>query len=274
MTEKEINELTKEWEALLATFYIQGYRIFNKALIESIKPVLNAIEQSGSVVFASSLSNQLVTPIPIATAMEQFINKISDRTARHLFRQYLKFLPKETNVGVGFGNMQFRLAMQEYIRTSGSQHVQSITETTRKLVNKAFLDSAEAGETQKQLAKRMLRYVNGGLDSNINKRARALMIARTETLMATARAKEAQMDLYPNVEFEKVWLHSKGVKEPRVDHTAVNQTRRDKNGFWVLGGVNMKYAGDPNGGADNNCNCRCSTVYVPKTDSDGNIIRN
>lgn len=272
MTEKEINELTKEWEALLTTFYIQGYRIFNKALIESIKPVLNAIEQSGSTVFASQLSNQLVTSIPIATAMEQFINKISDRTARHLFRQYLKFLPKETNIGVGFGNMQFRMAMQEYIRVSGSQHVQSITETTRKLVNKAFLDSAEAGETQKQLAKRMLRYVNGGLDSNINKRARALMIARTETLMATARAKEAQMDLYPDVEFEKVWIHDHP-KVPRENHVALNKKRVDRDKPFITNGVSLMYAGDRNAPPSEIINCRCSTVYVPKVDSEGNIIR-
>ncbi len=35
------------------------------------------------------------------------------------------------------------------------------------------------------------------------------------------------------------------------------------NESFTVGGVKMKYPGDPNGGAENVCNCRCTQIFRP-----------
>jgi hypothetical protein len=265
MTEKEKQEITKQWEALMNQLYLIGYRNFNRALKASIQPILDAMEQSGSILLVQELQAQLISVVPIGVAMDNFVRFSGDKVAKNIWRTYRRYIPNNASVGVGFGAEKFALDMNEYLRTIGAQHIKDIDKTTRKLVKKAFEDGLKEGDTLKQVARRIERYTLGGLDGRINKRARSLLIARTETLMASGRAKAAQIDEFEEVgvKFFKQWIHSAKVKEPRDDHKLANKTRRPKNGFWTFSGNKMKWAGDPNGGAINNCNCRCSTIFVP-----------
>jgi len=268
MTEKEKQEITKQWEALMNQLYLIGYRNFNRALKASIQPILDAMEQSGSILLVQELQAQLISVVPIGVAMDNFVRFSGDKVAKNIWRTYRRYIPNNASVGVGFGAEKFALDMNEYLRTIGAQHIKDIDKTTRKLVKKAFEDGLKEGDTLKQVARRIERYTLGGLDGRINKRARSLLIARTETLMASGRAKAAQIDEFEEVgvDFEKEWIHSPAVKEPRDDHRNANGSRRDKNGTWTFSGYKMKWAGDPNGGAINNCNCRCSTIFVPIED--------
>lgn len=268
MSDKEIEKLVKEWEDLIGKFYVLGYHKFSKALKDSIAYVLLSLEQTGSLAVVSGLSDTLITDVAIANAMKQFIPKISDRTAKFFYSKYVSYLPTNARVEVGFGNELFKRVMNEYLVTEGAEHVKEITNTTRKLVNKALADSIENKETIKQAAKRINNYTLGGLDGRINRRARALLIARTETLMATGKAQYTQM-LGFDIEVEKRWIHDHP-KVPRDSHVQVaNETKKKPIGrddYFLVGGKKMRYAGDRLGGIENIANCRCSTVYLPKED--------
>jgi uncharacterized protein with gpF-like domain len=271
MTNDELNKINKEWEKLTTALYYLGYRKFNAALKKSIEPLLLVIAESQNYLVAENFLNSVLyqtqLQIPIQETMREFIMTASNRTANNIAKTYLKFVPKGANLGVGFGSAQFAKDIEDYIKTVGGQHIKDINDTTLKQIKKAFIDSANEGETLKQLSKRIEKYTLGSI--NDSRRGRSLLIARTETLMSTARAKQAQIKEFEDlgVEFEKQWVVGRP-KQHRPDHLATNGKRVPKDNVFTFSGVKMKYAGDPAGGAANNCNCRCSTVFIAKEENE------
>lgn len=270
MSNEELNKINKGWEQLVTSLYYLGYRKFNRALKQSIEPILEVLANSQNYLIAETYLNSELfrtqLQIPIQATMREFIMTSSDRVAKNIARTYLKYIPKESNLGIGFGSAKFAQDIEEYIKTVGGKHIKDINDTTLKQIKKAFVDSANEGETIKQLAKRIEKYTLGSI--NDSRRGRSLLIARTETLMSTARAKQAQIKEFEDLglDFEKQWIVGRP-KQHRADHLAMNGKRVPKDGVFVFGGVSMKYAGDPNGGAENNCNCRCSTVFIPNEEN-------
>ena len=78
-----------------------------------------------------------------------------------------------------------------------------------------------------------------------------------------------------NIPLLKQWVHAEYVALPRAWHQALDrQTNPDDGGVRIpvnqpflvntpnYGVIEMQYAHDASGGAANNCNCRCCTVYV------------
>jgi len=104
--------------------------------------------------------------------------------------------------------------------------------------------------------------------------ARSLLIARTESHQALSTgAIGATQGI--NIPLLKQWVHAEYVGSPRTWHLALDrQTNPDDGGVRIpvnqpfmvntpnYGVIEMQYAHDASGGAANNCNCRCCTVYV------------
>lgn len=274
MTEKEIQDIQREWEQLTNHFYVLGYKKFNKALKDSINPLLDALRNGTDILVVEQLFQsqlyQVQMQIPIQQTMREFITSVSDRVAKSIYKRYIKYMPESLNIGVGFGSAKFAQDINEYISTVGGQHIKDINDTTLRQIRRAFTDGIEQGDTTKQLAQRINKYTLGSLDNS--RRGRSLLIARTETLMSMGRAKEAELKEFEGMEFQKRWIVGKP-KKHRPDHLAANGKTIDGKEKFIFGSVEMKWAGDPRGGAANNCNCRCSTVFIPKVDDEGNIIR-
>lgn len=274
MTREE--KITKEWEAFRLRLYLLGYAFFSKALKKQIEPILASLEGTQQIVLINAMSTELITTLPIQQAFNEFISIVGDRSAKKTFQLFMRSLPNSANISVGFGSDIFKAQMQEYLNTIGGQHIRDITDTTRKLVSKAFTDGIEAGDTTRQLSKRIESYTLGsngsGLEGRINVKARALMISKTETLMASEKAKDLQIDESVYL-YEKKWVHDHP-KTPRSTHLDVAGRKPiDKDKDFNVGGVMMRYAGDPKGGAENVINCKCSTIYLPKEDAKGDLIK-
>jgi len=104
--------------------------------------------------------------------------------------------------------------------------------------------------------------------------ARSLLIARTESHQALSTgAIGATQGI--NIPLSKQWIHAEYVGSPRYWHMALDkQTNPDDGGVKIpvnqpfivntpnYGVIEMQYAHDASGGAVNNCNCRCCTVYI------------
>jgi len=104
--------------------------------------------------------------------------------------------------------------------------------------------------------------------------SRSLLIARTETHQALSTGAMGAATKV-NIPLQKQWVHSEYVARPRNWHRDLDrQTDPDKKGVRLYinqpfmvntpnrGIIEMQYAHDASGGAINNCNCRCCTVYV------------
>lgn len=163
--------------------------------------------------------------------------------------------------------------MLSYWYAISGQKMWGIENTTDKEIEKilayAFLYGRENNLSINEVNAMAIQLLREG---KINV-SRSLLIARTETHQALSTgAMGSAMKI--NIPLLKQWVHAEYVGKPRVWHQALDtQTDPDKSGarlevnqpFLVTspnGTVEMQYAHDANGGAINNCNCRCCTVYV------------
>ena len=99
----------------------------------------------------------------------------------------------------------------------------------------------------------------------------ALRIAVTETTTASnfAKFQEAQKS---NLQLLKFWVSLKD-KRVRHDHEIENGQRAELNEPFVMAdGRELMYAGDPQGGASQVINCRCTIRFEAKRDKEGNLI--
>jgi len=99
-------------------------------------------------------------------------------------------------------------------------------------------------------------------------RSRAALIARTETHNAASFANHAyhltvQQDL--GTKMLKKWIATNDDRT-RSTHASANGQTVDMDEKFLVGGTEMGYAGDSNGGAKNVINCRCVIIYADEQD--------
>jgi hypothetical protein len=242
---------------------VYGYRLFSKALKQSIQPILDALKQSESVAFTSQIAAMLYTEVPIAEAMQTFYNTAWNKQSRGYVKWLKANLPPQATIGVGFENPIMDAALKDYFNTIGGQHIKDINATSLKRIQSAFQTALENNEGFRGAERRLIKEV--GMS-----KTRARMIARTESLMVTNAAKYTQSDLMPIV-MEKTWLHDHP-KMPRDWHVALNGKTIDLNEKFNADGYKMSHPGDPAGGASNNINCKCTMLTKAKLDKENNII--
>ena len=257
MTQEEFDTKLQKY---LETY---GYRLFTKALKQSIQPILDALNQSESVAFTNSIAAMLYTEVPIADAMKVFYSTAWNKQLRGFVTYLKETLPASATIGVGFQNPIMDAALKEYFATIGGQHIKEISTTTLKKVQSAFQTALDNNEGFRGAERRLIKEVE------MNK-TRARMIARTESVMVTNASKFKQAELM-DIEMEKTWLHDHP-KLPRDWHIGLSGKTIDLNEKFNADGTMMKHPGDPNGGAKNNINCKCTTIIKAKLDDENNII--
>jgi len=242
---------------------VYGYRMFSKALKQSIQPIIDALNQSESVAFTNSIAGMLYTGVPISTAMQTFYNTAWNKQSRGYVKWLKANLPPEATIGVGFENPIMDAALKEYFNTIGGQHIKDINDTSLRRVQSAFQTALENNEGFRGAEKRLIKEV--GMT-----KTRARLIARTESVMVTNAAKFTQSELMP-IEMEKTWLHDHP-KMPRDWHIALSGKTIDLDKKFNADGRMMKHPGDPAGGIENNANCKCTMLTKAKLDKENNII--
>lgn len=258
MTQEEFDAKLQKY---LETY---GYRLYSKAIKESIQPIINALNESESVAFTNSIAAMLYNGIPIATAMQTFYNTAWSKQTKGYVKWLKANLPPEATIGVGFENPIMDAALKEYFSTIGGQHIKDISDTTLKKVQSAFQTALENNEGFRGAERRLVKEV--GMS-----KTRARMIARTESVMVTNAAKYTQSELMP-IEMEKTWIHDHP-KNPRNKHVQLDGTTIDLDKkFVAINGILMKHPGDPAGLEINNINCKCTMLTKAKLDKENNII--
>jgi hypothetical protein len=240
-----------------------GYRLFSKALKQSIQPIIDALNESESVAFTNSIAGMLYTGVPIADAMQTFYNTAWNKQSRGYVKWLKANLPPEATIGVGFENPIMDAALKDYFNTIGGQHIKDINDTSLRRVQSAFQTALENNEGFRGAEKRLIKEV--GMS-----KTRARLIARTESLMVTNAAKYTQSEILPIV-MEKTWLHDHP-KMPRDWHVALSGKTIDLDKKFNVQGTMMRHPGDPAGGLENNANCKCTMLTKAKLDKQNNII--
>lgn len=155
---------------------------------------------------------------------------------------------------------QFEFLVREYLRVNGGTRITQISETTRKQIMSVISVADEDGLGVQVTGKRIFDSMNGSFS-----RYRAATIARTETHSAASFAND-QVNRSLNIPNQlKRWV-SVADARTRATHVQANGTEIPLDEDFIIGGVPMKYTGDPKGGPKNVINCRCVTLYITPED--------
>ena len=166
------------------------------------------------------------------------------------------------------------LFMLGYWTTYGGPKMYGIENTTDMEIARILTEAIRYGQehnlSTSEVDAMAIKLLREGKINN----ARSLLIARTEShqALSTGAMGAAQK---VNIPLQKQWIHGDYVNQPRKWHLQLdNQTNPDTGGvrldvnqpFMVntpnYGVIEMQYTHDASGGAINNCNCRCCTVYI------------
>lgn len=170
-----------------------------------------------------------------------------------------------------------------------SEYVQSVRELLKDDPRALFVRDSKTGQLRPRYTRmdgRDLRTIKARLRSGkpltqveIDKIAgrysdrllslRAETVARTETAGAVmnSRAEAYQQALgkegLPDEALTKIWRHQGDEKDARLDHIAMNGVRvQGINGLFLFdNGVAKKFAHDGVGGAEQDANCKCETLF-------------
>jgi uncharacterized protein with gpF-like domain len=152
---------------------------------------------------------------------------------------------------------------EKFLFTSGAEKVSNISATTiaeiRNAIDAAQVDGLDVYQTAKKITEL----------SAITSITRAVLIARTETHQAANFANFTSLGVVNIPNTKKEWV-SVNDDRTRDDHSIANGQVVDKDGFFVVGGAQLNYPGDPGGPPQQVINCRCTfVVNVPEPDFGG-----
>ena len=167
--------------------------------------------------------------------------------------------------------LAFMLSYWTAISGTKMYGIENTTETEiARILNYVIRYGQENNLTQKEVDAMAIKLLTEGKINN----SRSLLIARTEShqALSTGAFGATQFSIVP---LTKQWIHSEYMSAPRRWHLDLDRmTDPDKGGTRILvnqpfmvntpnkGVIQMQYAHDATGGAINNCNCRCCTVYI------------
>lgn len=151
----------------------------------------------------------------------------------------------------------YEVAIEKWGREHAARKIVQIGATLRRAIARLVLGGVRNGDPNPSIA-RNIRDVLGGIFAA----RRAERIARTEThtatqLGASVAAKSTGLDLV------KSWAAVEDART-RPDHSAADGQTVELDDYFIVGGVHMKFPGDPSAPPGQTVNCRCVALYVPR----------
>jgi HK97 family phage portal protein len=146
--------------------------------------------------------------------------------------------------------------VSDFIRARANQLAGQVTQTTYDAIQAALDDGVGVGESIDQLADRIRTLFTQTY------RNRAETVARTEVISAYNGAGVLGASTLPaDVVAGQEWIATRDGRT-RVEHSEADGQVVGIGTAFSVAGVSMAYPGDPNGGASNTVNCRCTVAFL------------
>ena len=203
---------------------------------------------SGQAVQRTQANLYTIDALPFARESFEYIDKVTKKADAALYEY------------------QWTEAMSTYLTTEAGTYITSMLETSKddgiRIVNKVTADAIRRGLS--------IGETMDLLEAMVPKNWRKLnvwrseLIARTEVITATNYADSIGVDSIADAEgldVRKKWLVRLDGRE-RPWHGDMSRVGAiDRKAEFTVGGSKMQRPGDPNGGARNRCNCRCTLIW-------------
>jgi uncharacterized protein with gpF-like domain len=237
MNRNQIEELRQRHEK-------NAQRLFRHALAIQYRQAIEALNAG------YSNPQELVTPSPVSEAYRTVHEKSGVAFAR---KTYQSLSPAKSDDLSG----QWVKQILAHMTAFATRRAEAITKTTKRVIGKIVDQARQKGLGIEKTAALLRRHWRK------TSLFRSIAIARTEILSASsfgmilgARTASA----LTGRPVEKRWQSVIDTRT-RDKHRRANGQTRPLDQPFNIGGVPMEYPGDPNGGASNTINCRCSLVF-------------
>lgn len=237
-----------------------AYPIIKKALDEQIKPVIKWLNEDNFDALDAYLG-YLLSTVPIRDALSEIYPVIGKSAATFSYNYINKSAERKD---LAFFSEEWIQMMIEFFNLYSGNKIAGITQTTVERIRQVLADSTELNLSRRDQA----RYIEDQLRSPEFNRARALVIARTESTTAANYGinKGAEATDY---EVEKIWIDTKDKRTRRAHLQAGMSEPIPINQAFIVGGEEMLYPGAIGASAANVVNCRCVMGTVVLEDEYG-----
>ena len=249
MTWRQTITLRRKYERL------HKAKIF-KALIEQLNDVLKEVNVGVLDVLPEKI-NTIVNNNSIKKAFYNLYNDVGWE-----FYQRTKF--RKDNIERSLWDLTF----ERVIEAETGMRITLITDYSKELLMDISKQVLRTGQEQGLGIMDMERLLRETLTTDFTRmaRMRSLRIVQTEVMsasnFATLKAGEES-----GLQMRKVWLTAPMGVSKNERHTLLEpdlgRQRPRKGEMFNVNGSMMEYPGDPNGGAENVINCRCSLSWEP-----------
>lgn len=154
----------------------------------------------------------------------------------------------------------FGAPVDAWLLENAGKRITGITESSRKKISAQIAQGTAAGETLKQIARRIDKFYLEDIIPN-----RSMVIARTEVGSAVNWSQH-YVAADSGVEMEKEWL-ALNDDRTRDDHSEADGQRVGLDEPFEVGDDLLMYPGDPSGSPEEIINCRCSVLHHVVDDS-------
>lgn len=245
-------------------YYTKYARLFQKALTEQIKPLFTFLEQQTYIDNIENIIPTLITPVPLRTSYQDmyatigldFRRNIHESIRKQGFQQYIK-----KNLDEDFWMDEMRAYADLFV----GERITWMTATTRDFVLGEVKDVIKEASEQGLGVDSIAKMIRDRLKEKfpISARDRAKTIAQTETLTASNYA-SFRSAADTGLPMRKIWLTAPWGVSKTERHNLIQglgDQRPMMEEDFIVDNVQMKYPGDPRGGAAHVINCKCAIAY-------------
>lgn len=166
----------------------------------------------------------------------------------------------------------WRSISQEWLSVNILTKITGIAQTTQRAIAKVIQRGIDEGLSANDISKEIRKESNGEINKN-----RSVLIARTETIMASNKGRRLSM-YTSNLLWGKKWVDTADERTRTSHRRVANENYRPLDEPYMLdiivrrqvvGQEPAECPGDPKLSAGNICNCRCCETYEVLRDAQG-----
>ncbi|WP_019986453.1 phage minor head protein [Rudanella lutea] len=224
--------------------------------------VIAYLEENGIMATLNNLE-RLVPAMDVRAMLGRIYRQVFPSAATGEFERIRQMVadqgtPIPESMQVGFFSRVWQGRVESMLmQPDTAARVTQISNTTRTAIRQALV-GANAERLDIRATARRIRTAIGGKRGE----RRSITIARTETTRAANAGHEAGA-ASTGLDLAKRWVATADPRTRDAHRAMIGKPAIPKEALFTVGGVRMRYPGDPAGGAANCVNCRCRVLYVP-----------
>ena len=254
---KYSKQIQKQLLTVLTSMYGEMKKIYDKYAING---KLTKVEMTKYNKYSTMEEAILKTLDPALKANIKTIKKLLPSQFNESFFHYAWAIDNATGLRLSWGLVNTKALLGAFDITNPKnielqEALKNYGPTAKKRIRAALLNGLSQGKSYDQMARDLKKSLNKIYSS-------AITIVRTEgqtainagQTIAYTRAQEN------GIEGNEVWSATKDVKT-RDAHGYADGQKKNKDGYFNVGGEKALYPGDPSLSAGNRINCRCNIRF-------------